>query len=508
MDGRFRVVLYDSLLHGSLLVEEPELGCRFVEVGAVDAALGEDLGDIILEPAQGLVFRVLDDAAAPIEGAWALAPGAPIQGTPTNPDGMGALSVLPLGQEQLEFSALGFRTRTVQVPRDRTEVFEVVLDPVSRLSIRVRTPDSMFVPGVWVVLSFETDTAFDANAPDRPDERQVDLGASVPRHIKTSSAVTGQTGRIDIAYETDARGEVLVTGLRPGVTCAARVEDVSGRLIAPEQSVTIQGRRDQTLPFTVEGEPAWCQVLVTDEKGEALEGASVKIEVGRSGYGTRDHTDQEGIAWVGNLFGENVGLVVSRSGFVSARVEAALTPVRPSRVEVSLAPGRDVRLTVSGQDGSEVDADRVEALLDGAPVGGTMPLGSGEYGFYDLPEAPLVLRARVAGQWFERPYDAFGELATIHVPPFGSLNVEWTGTSFGAEDRCAVVIERLDGDGEEVRRYASSAEIDAGVRFPVVFPGEYRVQLGNVLLDGEFRTRSSRTVRVHPDQECTVALAP
>ncbi|MCC6409129.1 MAG: carboxypeptidase regulatory-like domain-containing protein [Planctomycetes bacterium] len=462
-----------------------------------------DLGEFVFSAGEGEIeFRVRDPRGVAIAGARLACGGA---GACTDDRGRARLE---LGLDRsVSIEALGYRPARLEVPDDAAsaaaslanvaELVEFELEPTTLLRLRLSHTGGRPAPGVRLVCDdlgvFESQTS--------SSEAQT-LGASPLTAICSGFAV-----------ETDARGEVLLCGLRPAVPIEFTIQNAFGEPLQRIAVVLAPGEH-ATRSIALASEPSRTALVirgvVTDVEQRPLVGVSVRA--GRNGVWRGAVTDASGRFAIEPATPGEVEFEFRKTGFavqtgVKRRVESEST-----QLHFTLSPTRtlSVRAEDSGGRGVALDALRI-VWADGSELLHERLPASG----FETAVAPTEtarVEARIAGATYVRTLGAQDTELVFAVPDHGRATFELPSSArpAGAErverdNERFVVVRDVEGSLAPQKAYfaygASSATLER------LLPGDYEACFA-CSDASEGSARNSVRFRVRANETSEVALAP
>jgi RNA polymerase sigma factor (sigma-70 family) len=240
LEGRFALPLIKGeQLSGQIWFEAPDMARRGVEIPAFERAEGKDLGDIGLESAAVVLFRVLDREGRPLGRAEAHPVGFERPGmfgskvVRSDAEGRGELPCVPVGGAEFLFGAPGCSDEVLTLRAGDAPV--VVLAPAAALELELARGDGGVPPTVVHVTA--APRPFVGDELDRPEI----LFPGTPCHVVMQSATS-----LTLACTPNEAGWVELVGLRPGVELRIDVLDLGQHVLAT-RFVTLAAEERQRL---------------------------------------------------------------------------------------------------------------------------------------------------------------------------------------------------------------------------------------------------------------------
>ncbi len=370
------------------------------------------------------------------------------------------------GGEPVEFSVVGYRTRSVKLqPQNRRQV--VLLEPNGDLEVVVRPPAA---GRLWLASRDEITTIEPFHS--AAVEHEIDDGGSAVVH--------------DLDARAEYEGVVVVPGHAPVV---GHIQGLPRRLdLRLTKGLAVSGR-------------------VTDDRGAALVGARVEAtgtieSLGGFRYRQHDRTDPEGGFSVTGLLAGEVTIKACARDHACSEVDISLADgfaVEPTVFK--LAPGHDLRLIIQDEYGRPAAG---ATIIDTAAYRKHRTDDGGVIVFEGVePGAYLDLKIFGAGL---RPWRGRVEVdraeVVLRIPAGGVL--EWPILTDREIDDAEVVAgwSRLNGRGREIADGIAHWDADQRlVRADGLEPGRHRLE---VRLPGAATLRSE-VVEIGPGEEVQLA---
>ncbi|MBI5433692.1 MAG: carboxypeptidase regulatory-like domain-containing protein [Planctomycetes bacterium] len=503
---------WPELDRAELFASEPSSGASRNFVRPASAMRGSfDLGEFVFATdASAIEFRVRDPRGGAIVGAQLGCGGA---GARTDAQGRARLA---LGEDRVvAIEALGYRPTRVEVSgRASTEAasdshaatssspsepapFDVELEPTTLLTLRMLRAGGRPAPGVR--LACDDLGVFESQASSSDAQA---LGASALTAISSGFVV-----------ETDARGEVLLCGLRPSVPIGFTVQGAFGEALQRIPIVLAPGEhaaRSVALAFEPDFTTLVIRGVVTDVEQRPLVG--VAVGAGRHGAWRGAVTDALGRFAIEHATPGEVEFRLHKPGFapltsVTRRVESEST-----QLHFTLSTTRTVRLRAEDAGGRGIALDALRIVwADGAEQRHErLPASGFETAF--APTETARVEARIAGATYVRTLGAQDAELVFAVPDHGraTFGLPPSDAPIGAErveldNARFVVVRDVEGNLAPQKAYfaygASSATIER------LLPGDYEACFA-CSDAAEGPARESVRFRVRANETAEVALAP
>jgi hypothetical protein len=493
----------------TLSSSESELPGRANARAAIAGSTPDPEQDLAVMP-PAMHFVVRDTEGAPISGAIAQTLDAsPVESSPTDASGCGSLSVRAGYTDAIRVLALGYRSATRDLVLDATPV-EITLTRLPALNHLIRRRDGGLASDLPVELSIWAENPFVVDEGIGSGPNQVDLGA--PPAIRRGSgqpSLDKPTQRF--VYRTDSEGRLWLPGLDPTVRSVARVEDITGELLAERELDATCFRTDTSCVISIDGPARVLEVRVVDEARKPIMGA--KIRSTKSGERLAK-TRAAGVARISPIYADSVDLRVEALGFASTSLDDLRLDGTLVRSEVVLTRGLSIRVSVVDPTGRTVDAEDVHATLDSKRVGKVKRCADEDCVRIDgLPRSTVVLSATVQGMPFTQPHDPFDPIGTIEIPLFGNVVVDLSDfwTSPGSFQVVLSPESEVEGGThrQRIQRHVSTRRSRKGsLDLPIVFAGRYSVEVVEVVPveGGVLRRGRVENVVVRPGERTDVRV--
>lgn len=451
-----------------LTVEDRVGGAR--EQQELDAAGLTALGELVvyLDRSATTHFRCVDVQGRPIAGARVK---ARVASAPTDGDGRGTFAGVP-GEVRFVGSP-GHRTGPL-APREPAagtaeDPLVFVLEPTNVLRIRAEGRDVAGLPclvrsEVGMFAGGRGGDFFDA------DLQGQDLNHSASGRTMPDGST--QWNEFSVRVQTDAKGEVTLRSLEPGVTCTIAFLDDFGRdLVRRAVRVPPFGEELEVVVRLRGAGPAFTGRVV-DADGQPLRGVEVELHTtsGDTHYAHR-RTDAGGrftLEKPGDL--SQVQLWLRARGFADQRHDNLTAGGAPALY--TLQRGREILVQV---------VDQADQPLELTPVwkdhrqDGREWLRTGVWRWRDLPPGTVTLHCTVGADEFELVHDTSEPVATLRVPRPAILRLSaangWPAVA-DARNALVAVARCLDAEHEVVRiRRPDSGDPET------LLPGTWRIDL-------------------------------
>jgi len=488
-EGRFRIPLNRGLPRLARLdFQAPGTGSLALEIRDVPAS-GKDLGDVVLGARRSVPFRTVDDHGEAVAGSVARIPGdfdVP-PSDPTDAGGGSALEKAPLGAFSMVVDALGYRRAVVSVPPRLSSPLPVVLVKSTQLEILLATQDGEPAAGTTLILA-SSQPLFDEDMDeDSPSSVQEELGGS-PRGRETSVKTPGGPPSTTDSVPVPEEGRVLLTGIRPGVPIHVEVFDpVPGSApLVEAEVVPLHEGEWRRMEIRVPGKRGILSGRVVDAQGRPVVGAAILVRAGGGdpsagpSRGARivPMSDAEGRFRVAPFFQDHFDLEATHAGFLPAILLDAALPPDGGELEVVLEEGvgRTVWAEVAGPSGERLPIPFLQAKMGPFGLRGKK-LGDGRFRFDRLPAGEMELSALIGGRTFRKIHSTDVARAVLEVPASGSVRITWKTPLPPDTLRLLVLIPLGDSNQSFHKALPAGPEAPGSLRLPLVFPGDYRVQI-------------------------------
>jgi len=219
--GSFRIALRHGEEADIRLLLRADGGRRYLEIERFERLAGKDLGDLLLEPAVRVGYRLLDPDGRPIpDGRARMEDTSVIDALVyTNEDGRGELVSMPTGGARVRFGAPGFSDRVLEVHPG--EEPRVILEPVGRLDVQLRDCEAAALVNLRVLVRAE----------ERIFEDTTNLGFGDLPLWSTPTYLPDLPGPRAMTYAPDELGHLVLADLRPDVPFVIEVQEPFGRVL-------------------------------------------------------------------------------------------------------------------------------------------------------------------------------------------------------------------------------------------------------------------------------------
>jgi hypothetical protein len=436
----------------------------------------------VAETPRAIHFFVRDSEGSPIHGAIAQTLAAsPVESSPTDAAGYGSLIVTAGHIDAIRVLALGYRSVTRQVAVDAAPV-EVTLTRLPALNLMIRRSDGGVASDLPVEISMWAKNPFVVDEGDGSGPIQVDLGAPSAVRRSAGQPLLGEPA-LRFEYRTDDEGRLWLPGLDPTVRSVARVEDITGAVLAERELDATCFRLDAPCVISIDGPSRVLELRVVDESRKPIMGA--KIRSTKSGQRLAK-TRAAGVARISPIYANSVDLRVEAIGFASTSLDDLRVDGTIVRSEVVLTRGLSVRVSVVDATGRTVDAQDVHATLDSKRIGKVKRCADEDCVRIDeLPRSTVVLSATVQGKAFLQPHDPFDPIARIEIPSLGSVVVDLSDLWTPPGSFEVVLSPESEVEGEmhrrRIQRHVSTRRSrNQSLDLPVVFAGRYTLEVVEV----------------------------
>jgi hypothetical protein len=365
-----------------------------------------------------------------------------------------------------------------------------------------------------VLLRCSEERPFASDRGPTVDPIQIELGAPRPRRrtIATQHSSANEP-KVSLAYIPDRSGKLFVPGLRPAGRIGVEVEDKVGNVLIRRELSPGTLARGEELVLRLQRSPTVLALTVVDARGSPVSGAEVTRADGREALG---HTDASGVLRIEPLYGSEIGVLVARSGFAPQRVVQRSLEAPLARRRIVLGPGRTMRVRVIDVHGRDADIDGISVRFEHLAVGVQALLEDGSTReFRDLPAEPFDWVVAAGGHRIKERCDTGARDVVITLPAFGSLTVELS-PRVRWNDASELRVRAEPGGSPAIVRPLPPAPpgptgpTDGGLRFPVLFPGRYTVDLierdGRTAADDS--TLAQAVVEVRAGESARLVLMP
>jgi hypothetical protein len=358
----------------------------------------------------------------------------------------------------------------------------LVLKPVNRLLLRLRTPEGA-VPAARSVELYSTGMPFAGKRPNALDNRR-DLdqwfGGSLPQYTVTLDARgaggSPQRWGARTGFWADERGSVDVRSLEPEAPVEVVVRGDLGTELVRRAIVTPRIGTTFELDLVVDIEPRSLRGRVLTVEGAPLADANVSLSNGAE-QTTHTMTDAAGSFGFTVYDAGPLRVCAQHVGHAPEQRQGVVPqPTGGEEIVFRLGSGREVTVRVVDEQGDAVAADAM--LIAGFdPDLGPPPqyFGRGRAVFSDLPPGIVTFYCEFGGRRFELRHDTGKTEALLRVPrPARVVVVPPAGYPDPTEGRLGASAWRVDAAGEpipvDIRRDRQEVEL-------LFLPGRYRFVL-------------------------------
>jgi hypothetical protein len=511
-DGRFRIPLHaESSATVDLDIRDADdVGRLALHLADLDPVEGRDLGDVVLLASQRVEFLARDEGGQPLAGAVATAlDSTRARSRPTAHDGLGSLTGILPDTTGLRVDALGFHPTDVALPQPSGTVVDVVLHRAPLLQIRVVGPDG--APAQRVRFRYRASSLpFESANGAGAAPQQTSLGATTP--ITWGSTGTETWGRC----LTDSEGQVLLSGLLPGVPLEITLDDGFGVPLRPTETIALAPDEQRHVEWRIDAVARSLAVDVADERGQPIAGAEVTLlrtvgaDTRSSGTGESEKgADEHGRALFTNLRVDLVTVQVSKSGFATVWRRDVAVPTAGAVVSLTMGAGRTVDVAVVDAQGQPRKVDGLY-VTDAPDELAAEQIELGHYRFSELPAGTVTIVARIDKREFTLRHDTSVSRARLVIPALGGLRVTWSFPLGGAGYH---VLTR--GIAPDIWRsyrliFDAARATNGPVEFEELLPGDYEVVLrtGRGWTDDNPQVSQVARVTVKPGEVTEVVLSP
>jgi hypothetical protein len=396
-DGQFRVPLSCGPLLDLTLDFSVPGGAASLELRQLLATSDHYVGDVYLERARDIVFRVrsADGAALPGAVAYALDSIAASWAV-TDSEGLGVLLGIRQPAATVRFEALGHAHEDVELGPEweMAETLDVVLSRLPAITLVVQHPDLRVPVGCSVAIQVADVQPFLSHDGRSATAVQESLGAQLPARRRWNSAA----GEMTICYRVGPTGRVAVPGFMPRSPIAVRVHDLAGNVVTEQLVAQEACLEPEEIVLVVPQREYYCDLLVVDEDGVAIGGAMVE---GLGASELRAISDGVGQVEIGPLYRDYIEVVVKKEKRAPSTVRLSLYEQGGVR-EVVLSEGHTLRVRVVDALGVARPFERLLARVDDRVVGRVvMVAGSTVAEVHDLRNEPATICVQVNGEWYE-----------------------------------------------------------------------------------------------------------
>jgi RNA polymerase sigma-70 factor (ECF subfamily) len=439
---------------------------------ADDIGADGDLGDVVLALGREVTLLVSDTEGRPIEGAAAAFSAARSDAT-----GRLVLAGFTERTDLAEVAARGFAPLDVSVPAGATEI-AVVLTPTNELRVHVRDAEGAPVEGLTVEVGGTT-PLFEGGQ----GGGAIPPGAHYPWFDQRWVTTRTPDDAMIASFRTGADGRFAVGGLRAGVPVRVVVRSSEGAAIA-ERALDGIGVSEVV---ELELETAALRALpvrVTDEGGEPVRGASVRLFAAPDGSVLRagGQTDAMGRVGFRHLSAPAYRVDVGHADYLPRVLEGVRAgAAEDAPLEIRLVRGLAFTVRVEDDAGRAIGGGKLSYASPSRDRGSAEESAAGRFPVRGVPDAPLELRLDLAGRVFRQPHDPRVAEARFVVPAPGAVTVGWAmppGAGWGEWiDVALVAVDPVaDPDAGAVMR--PFLNTPAGeTTFAPVFPGTYRAEV-------------------------------
>jgi hypothetical protein len=474
-DGRFSIVLYRAGVT-RLVLELRDAAGQGLKVLDITEGLdrGRDLGDVELSGQVEIAFRVLDSAGSPIPGAVAVGgPRYEGKSAPTGEDGRGILK--PTSESKtLRAAAVGYGSAEIAIPQTPGGELTLHLPRGNAVRVQLRDKDGA-VPERLMVLFVCKSGLFPSG--QSMDPAHAALGG------EPGLASSGPHG-LEMKFDPDAKGEVLVAGVKPDVPFNVRAVDRVGGTLA-EAEVRVGAVEVKTVELRIPNARRSFRGRVVDGQGRGIVRAHVSFRPTDS-MSFSMLSREDGTFEIPDVYSDHVRLDVVREGYVPFQTDALPAPADGAEVPIKLEAGRTVTVRVEDSQGRPVPGIAVSTRVAGMRsimwTKGYLWSGdsdaAGVVKLTELPLARVTFDAEAGGKTYSVEHDTASESARIVIPVHGSVLVRLDPS----RERSGTWRLRLEATGPgnaptaEVldREHLQSKD---PIRFAKVLPGAYTLHL-------------------------------
>ena len=377
-----------------------QLEFRDLEVHVRD---GLDLGELVIEGGEDVIFLVRDVNGAPVEGAVGIVDDETLmdarwRSAPTDSFGRGRVKHVPADAETLVVHAPRHRSTSAPLTSDRTEHVRVRMEPCASLDVTVVGPH--LEPGGYARPRLELDAVAAPALFARPDHGELTRRRLTPKPGAPPPPERWRLrqGRLPLSK--------ICGCFEPGIPFRLELLDSFDHLVETWEEPALAPGEWRTRTLTTDAIPRDLRVDVRDLAGVRLTDASARVYV-RAKQEGRGLRSLDGHLVAKQLVAETVSLLVQAPGHASAWLDDVVVPADGSPVVVTLGPPSEVLLELLTHDGRPAPIDVAKGTW-----GAYAATAAGEslrvrgwqtpHGilYEDLPAAPVSLRVRVGGTWY------------------------------------------------------------------------------------------------------------
>jgi hypothetical protein len=466
-----------------------------------------DAGDIELPPWRVVRVTVVDPAGKPVAGAVAMGDGPtadPVSGGPTDIVGE-ALWQWSGDVVGLRVAAMGFVPQRVRTEQLSAPEATIILQPGNHLVVRVS--DANGQPASPVLVEVTAEQPPFTGEDGLPDAAM--LWAGMDRGTSR-----GHPGPFRSAYRTNLRGEVVLSGLRPGLHLEITVRDLAGDLQHQVGWIVPERARD-VIEVRLKGVLQSFSGIVVDGGDQPIPAARVRLvpagqQDGESPLTESARTTRDGTFRFEGLYGFRGALLISAAGHATLIRPSFTLPTPESAPQrFVLQPEAVHRVRILCGTMPLEDLYIVKARGEGLWIGNGRHEGDGWFVFRGLPLRRITLQISLGGRTFHHDLHPGSKEGEWRLPPVGTVSVEIKRPVEGPEAWMVRLVPlNSSGDALETSLRVPRAGFPARTSFVRVLAGRYRADLVRCdQRDPTARTTvASQDLEVRAQEETTVAI--
>jgi hypothetical protein len=284
----------------------------------------------------------------------------------------------------------------------------------------------------------------------------------------------------------DEDGKFIAEDLKPGVGFTLQVVGPFESVVHEEEVAPLGSTEHRQVSIHIAFGGHRLDGRVLSEEGVAIFRALVAIK-DRSGSADTCTTGRDGGFSLAGLPDGEFILSAEKRGWVRHEIPLVVGDSSPGLSEIRLQAGHDVIVEVLDANGNCVPEAQASGL---DPTTGRTCQGhsdrAGRIHLDDLPPISCKVTVRVAGDVIERMHDSLVPRMRVDLPVPGGVEVRWSpwATSSTERDTTRQVVLRPIDPAHGPLTYWVGFPTKGRHRFSAVFPGEYAVDLEEILQYG------------------------
>ncbi len=394
-----------------------------------------DLGELRVELAAPVGFRVEDESGAPI--AQAFASTGRERSTRSDAEGRAVFRASPGEGCEITVVARGYSNTSVAL---RGQDTVVVMKKAATLDVKIK--------GV-----------------------EASIASELRLHVKQSGLLF--FSGISFVKMPDENGEVSLTGLATDKKTTLTLRDRFGELLGQQTVEALRGTEHRRVEFELATKPYSLIGYVADSRGRPLPRVLINILLEGNGDMTRSDADGR-FSFDGlNLTGKKATLVIERSGFMPQHLKDIELRRGMDPLHVTLERGRIVTLIARHADGRPVGGLMAISEVEGrSGIAKTQPDGRAD--LTAVPFASGYVGVEVGGKRIQVGVTADQLEAVVIVPVLGRADV-YAEVSGKQKRFCRVTITPVGRPEQQSYLYLKRRGASrGGVRSLSLIPGEYK----------------------------------